>query len=488
MKTIMRYRFLKTCLWCFALVPFVLSGTAHAQASQAQAQASQANAQPQGQSQKIYNNQQLDQMLAPVALYPDSLLSQIFMATTYPSDVAEAAAWSAANPKAQGDDAIKQINTKPWDPSVQSLVAFPQVLAQMKQHPDWVQNMGDAFLAQPDDVMASVQRLRNQAKAAGNLSSTSQQKVVEKTAPQQSGGTATYIQIEPADPQVVYVPQYNPTVVYGTWPYPAYPPTYWPPPYGYYGYYPGQALAAGLAFGAGIAITGALWGNCNWGGGDVDINVNRYNSVNNVNNRISGNGNQRWNHNPDNRRGTPYRDQGSRQRFDQGRGGAQQREAFRGRDSQMDANRQRSLQSFDRSTNNGSSMAARRGAGETGSQLNRPSGDNRMGQGGAGERGNIGGGERGNAGGGNRQGDFGGGNRQAGGGEFGGRQQGASARNNAFSGSQSPGSSRSQMNRGQSSQRSMSQSRGAGGGGGRQMSRPAPSRGGGGGGRRRIGV
>jgi hypothetical protein len=462
------------------MLPFVMSGAAHAQTSPAQAQ-------PQGQSQKIYNSQQLDQMLAPVALYPDALLSQIFMAATYPSDVAEAATWSAANPKAQGDDAVKQVNTKPWDPSVQSLVAFPQVLAQMKQHPDWVQNVGDAFLAQPDDVMASVQRLRTQAKAAGNLSSTSQQKVTEQAAPPGSTEGPTIIQIEPADPQVVYVPQYNPSVVYGSWPYPAYPPTYWPPPYGYY---PGQALATGLAFGVGIAITGALWGGFNWGHGDVNVNVNRYNSVNNVNNRISGNGNQRWNHNPDNRRGTPYRDQGSRQRFDQGRGGSQQREAFRGRDSQMDANRQKSLQSFDRSTNNGSSNAARRGAGETGSQLNRPSGDNRGGQG-VGGGADRGGANRGNAGGGNRQGgagDFGGGNRQGAGGDFSGRQQGSSARNNAFSGSQSPGSSRSQANRGQSSQRSMSQSRGAGGGAGRQMSRPAPSRGGGGGGRRRIGV
>lgn len=476
MKTTMRYGFLQACLWCLALLPLALTATAHAQASQA--------AQPQGQSQgeKIYNNQQLDQMLAPVALYPDALLSQIFMATTYPSDVAEAAAWSAANPKAQGDDAVKQVNTKPWDPSVQSLVAFPQVLAQMKEHPDWVQNVGDAFLAQPDDMMASVQRLRAQAKASGNLKSNEQQKVTEQAAPAGSTEGTTIIQIEPSNPEVVYVPSYNPTVVYGSWPYPAYPPTYWPPPYGYY---PGQALAAGLAFGAGIAITGALWGGFNWGHGDVNVNVNRYNSVNNVNNRISGNGNQRWNHNPDNRRGTPYRDSASRERFDQGRGGSQQREAYRGRDTARDASRQNSLKSFDRATNNGSSVAARRGAGETGAALNRPSGGSRGAQG-AGDRGNVGGAnrgggqmaDRGNVGGGDR-----GGSRQ----DFGGNRQAGGARDNAFTGSQSPGSSRSQMNRGQASQRSMSQSRGAGGGGGRQMSRPAPSRGGGGG-RRRIGV
>lgn len=481
------------CLACLLLMvagPVAALGAQGAQGAQS-AQGAQGATSPQGSTQKTFSNQQLDQMLAPVALYPDALLSQVLMASTYPGNVADAAAWSAAHPKIQGDDAVKQVANTAWDPSVQSLVAFPQVLAQMKQQPEWVQNMGDAFLAQPDDVMASVQRLRAQAQKAGNLKTTEQQKVVVQQAPASSSTpNTTVIQIEPANPEVVYVPSYNPQVVYGTWAYPSYPPYYWPPPPGY-AYPVASGLAAGIAFGVGIAAVNCMWGGFNWGHGDVDINVNRYNNINNVNNRISGNGNgrQNWNHNPSNRRGTPYRDQGSRDRFGQGVGGANQREAFRGND----ANRQRALQSFDRSTGNGSSMAARRGAGESGAALNRPSGGNRQaggqGVGGGADRGNFGnqshgnlGGERGNAGGparvnggGQQHGNFGGGGERA--------SQGP--RNNAFSGGQSPGSAHSQMNRGQASQRSMSQSRGAGAGAGRQMSRPAPSRGGGGGGRRR---
>lgn len=476
MKTTRIYGIPRFCLLC--LLGVLFAGPVAAQSTQ--------SAPPAGQ--KVYNNQQLDQMLAPVALYPDALLSQVLMACTYPSNVADAAAWSAAHPKVQGDDAVKQVSNQSWDPSVQSLVAFPQVLAQMKQQPEWVQNMGDAFLAQPDDVMASVQRLRAQAQKAGNLKTTEQQKVVVQQAPASAAApSTTVIQIEPANPEVVYVPSYNPTVVYGTWAYPSYPPPYWPPPPGYY--YPvATGLAAGIAFGVGVAAVNSLWGGFNWGHGDVDINVNRYNNINNVNNRISGNGNNRatWNHNPSNRRGTPYRDQGSRERYGQGVGGANQREAFRGND----ANRQRALQSFDRSTGNGSSMAARRGAGETGAALNRPSGGNRPGggQGAAGgvDRGNLGA-DRGNVGGQGR-GDLGGQHRGNAGaqqhGNFGGDRASQGPRNNAFSGGQSPGSAHTQMNRGQSSQRSMSQSRGAGAGAGRQMSRPAPARAGGGGRRR----
>ncbi|PXV60588.1 Protein of unknown function [Dyella jiangningensis] len=441
--------FWRICLVCLLCVPLLLVGPVAAQGQQ-------------GSTQKIYNNQQLDQMLAPVALYPDALLSQVLMACTYPSNVADAAAWSAAHPKAQGDDAVKQVANQPWDPSVQSLVAFPQVLAQMKQQPDWVQNVGDAFLAQPDDVMASVQRLRAQAQKAGNLKSTDQQKVVVQQAPASAPST-TVIQIEPANPQVVYVPTYNPTVVYGTWAYPSYPPTYWPPPPGY-AYPVASGLAAGLAFGTGIAIANSLWGGFDWGHNDVNINVNRYNNIN-VNNRISGNGNVNWNHNPDYRRGTPYRDQASRQRYGQGVGGASQRQAFRGNDAAANANRERALQSFDRSTNNGSSMAARRSAGETGAALNRPAAGNRAG---GAERGNIGGQARG--------GNIGGETR----GNFAGNRSNAGPRNNAFSGVQSPGSARTQFDRGQASQRSMSSFHGAGAGAGRQVSRPAPSRGAGG--------
>jgi len=469
MKTTRHHPFCRIFLCSVLSVPLLLASAAMAQTAQAPA--------PSQGSQKIYNNQQLDQMLAPVALYPDALLSQVLMACTYPSNVADAAAWSAAHPKTQGDDAVKQVSSQPWDPSVQSLVAFPQVLAQMKQQPQWVQNVGDAFLAQPDDVMSSVQRLRAQAQKAGNLKSNEQQKVVVEQAPPSAPST-TVIQIEPANPQVVYVPTYNPTVVYGTWAYPSYPPPYWPPPPGY-AYPVASGLAAGLAFGTGIAIANSLWGGFDWGHNDVNINVNRYNNIN-VNNRISGNGNVNWNHNPDYRRGTPYRDQGSRQRYGQGVSGANQRQQFRGND----ANRERALQSFDRSTNNGSSMAARRSAGETGAALNRPAGGNRAGGegiGGNASRGNLGGQTRGNVSGqtrsnlgGETRGNVGANNRAS-----------AGPRNNAFGGAQSPGTSRNQFDRGQASQHSMSNFHGAGASAGRQVSRPAPSRAGGGGFRRR---
>jgi hypothetical protein len=377
---------------------------------------------------------------------------------------------------------------------VQSLVAFPQVLAQMKERSDWVQNVGDAFLAEPDQVMASVQRLRTKAQQAGNLKSNEQQKVIVQQAPAEAAApSTTYIQIEPTNPEVVYVPSYNPTVVYGSWAYPGYPPYYWPPPAGYYPY--GGALAAGLMFGAGIAITNSLWGGMNWGHGDVNINTNRYNNINRESNRISGNGNgnSRWNHNAENRRGTPYRDSASRERYGQGVGGADNRQGYRGREGAAGGDRQRAMQSFDRNTNNGSSAAARRGAngGAAGPARAAPS-DRMAGNAGAGRGGQGAGGfgdrnaGAGNAAG-NRMAGQGGGNR-GGAGNYGQRGGGGSqTRNNAFGGVQSAGSSRTQTNRGQASQRSMGSSRGAGGGGGRQMSRPSPSRGGGGG-RRRLGA
>nr|WP_086909241.1 DUF3300 domain-containing protein [Paraburkholderia hospita] len=231
------------------------------------------------------SNQQLDSLTAPIALYPDALLAQVLMAATFPQDVTAAAAWSKANSQYKGDDAVKAVASEPWDPSVQSLVAFPQVLATMASKPDWVTQLGNAFLAQPDDVMDSVQRLRKQAQSAGNLKTSEQQKVIVEQ---------STIQIVPANPQVVYVPTYNPTVVYGAWPYPAYPPVYVPPP-------PGYAIATGfmtgLAFGAGVAVANSLWGGFNWNNHDVNINVNRYNNIN-VNNRITSNtSTANWNRN-----------------------------------------------------------------------------------------------------------------------------------------------------------------------------------------------
>lgn len=298
----------------------------------------------------VFTQEQLDQMLAPIALYPDPLLAQVLMASTYPGEVAEAVTWSKAHPDAKGDDAVKQVAGQPWDPSVQALVAFPQVLATLGQDPVWVQRLGDAFLAQPDDLMNGVQRLRQQAKAAGNLQSNQYQNVTVQAAPaskpaasQSAPVTNQTIIIQPADPQTVYVPTYNPTTTYGTWAYPASPPAYYPPPPAYY---PGQALVAGLAFGTGVAIVASLWGDCDWNHHDVDIDVNRYNSLN-VNNQINT-VNNKWQHNPVHRDGVPYRDARNREQYGRQLDGARDRAAYRGDDAERARERQNALNSLDR--------------------------------------------------------------------------------------------------------------------------------------------
>ncbi|MFM0730912.1 DUF3300 domain-containing protein [Paraburkholderia sediminicola] len=281
------------------------------------------------QSAAKMSTQQLDSLTAPIALYPDALLAQVLMAATFPQDVQAAAAWSKANAKLQGDDAVKAVASQPWDPSVQSLVAFPQVLATMASKPDWVSQLGTAFLGQSNDVMDSVQRLRKQAQAAGNLKTSSQQKVVVEQ---------STIQIVPANPQVVYVPTYNPTVVYGTWPYPAYPPVYVPPPPGYA---IATGFATGLAFGAGVAVANSLWGGFNWNTHDVNINVNRYNNIN-VNNRLNVNSNTtNWNRNTNVNRNV--NNANLNRNVNNNLGGAQ-RDAYRGRDDAARAQAQQTLQ------------------------------------------------------------------------------------------------------------------------------------------------
>ncbi|MDB6145814.1 MAG: hypothetical protein JWP80_4858 [Pseudomonas sp.] len=317
----------------------------------------------------VFTQEQLDQMLAPIALYPDPLLAQILMASTYPGEIGEAVAWSKAHPDAKGDDAIKQVANQPWDPAVQALVAFPQVLATMGQDPIWVQRLGDAFLAQPDEVMKGVQRLRHQAQEAGNLQSNQYQSVTvqavaapapEAPAPSNTtvmtqsappASTSTII-IQPADTQVVYVPSYNPTTAYGPWPYPASPPVYYPPPPAYY---PGQALMTGLAFGVGVAAVGALWGECDWGNNDVDIDVNRSNNfsgntrtTNNQSNQTPNNQKNKWQHNAAHRDGVPYRDSKSREQYGRQLDGANQRDAYRGDNAQRTQAREKARGSMDR--------------------------------------------------------------------------------------------------------------------------------------------
>lgn len=300
---------------------------------------------------KSFTQPQLDQLVAPIALYPDPVLAQILMASTYPSNVVQAVQWSRDNPKAQGDSAVKRVANQPWDPSVKSLVALPQLLALMGENPEWVQNLGDAFLAQPDDVMNTVQKLRQAAQKNGSLTSNAQQKVIIQPAnttriPSKSTTVVTSqpqtIIIEPTNPQVVYVPSYNPNVVYGTWATPAYPPVYLPPP-------PGEqftnGLVSGIGFGIGVATTYALFSSLDWHDDDhhhhdddhhhddgyhddghggnyhqgnnyvnnshVNINVNNYNHI------TGGNigGATQWQHNPAYRAGVPYHDPATSQHF-----------------------------------------------------------------------------------------------------------------------------------------------------------------------------
>ena len=207
----------------------------------------------------------LQQMVAPIALYPDALVSQVLIASTYPIEVVEAYQWSQRNQGLSAAQAQQAVQSQPWDPSVQSLVQFPQILDRMYQGLDWTQDLGEAFMAQQADVMDAVQFLRQQAQAAGNLKTSSQQTVTQQDSD---------IVIQPADPEVVYVPAYDPAEVYGTWA----PDEWYYPPYVYApwpGYYPGSRA---LAFGVGVAV-GVAWSNayhCNWSHGNVYVNHNYY--------------------------------------------------------------------------------------------------------------------------------------------------------------------------------------------------------------------
>ena len=266
-----------------------------------------------------FKQEELDQILAPIALYPDSLLAQIFMASTYPLEVVEASRWAKENEDLKDDALAAALEEKNWDPSVKSLVNFPQVMDFMNEKLDWTQKLGDAFLAQQKDVMDTVQSLRLKAKEEGNLESSKEQTIgVEKET----------IIIESASPTVVYVPTYNPTIVYGTWWYPSYPP--------YYYYPPRYTVRPVFAFGVGVAVGvawGYAWGRCNWRRGDININVNRNTNINrNINRNKYQNGKGQWKHNPQHRKGVSYKNQATSRKFDRGASrDTASREAFRGR-------------------------------------------------------------------------------------------------------------------------------------------------------------
>ena len=377
--------------------------------------------------QTVFKQEELDQLLAPIALHPDPLVSQILMASTYPLEVVQAERWAKQNASLKGDALTAALEKQDWDASVKSLVNFPQVLTMMSEKLDWTQKLGDAFLADQKVVLDTIQKLRAKAQESGNLKTTQEQTVIVEE---------KIIKIEPANPQVIYVPSYNPTVVYGAWPYPAYPP--------YYYYPPGYVATSMFAFGAGVAMGAAwgyAWGNSNWGGGNVDVDVNRnFNSNRNIDRSKYQGGDRgqggRFQHNPEHRKGVSYRDQGTAQKFNRAstNDAIKSREQFRGRAEE------------------GRQDIGRGGASD------RASIGDRGGQGGPGDRGGAG-------------------NRGGGGSSIGG---GSGSRGGAFSGvDRGGGAASSASSRGSASRGSSGGggSRGGGGGGG--------GRGGGGGGGRR---
>ena len=259
------------------------------------------------QARPAYTQPELDQMLAPIALYPDALLSQILMASTYPIEVAEAARWSRANPGLQGDAAVQMAQDRDWDPSVKSLVAFPNVLARMAENPEWTRALGDAFIAQEPQVMETVQALRRRAHAAGQLASDDRVRVIEQ---------AQTIEIVPAHPQTIYVPYYDPWIAYGPWWWPAYPPVVWAPWPGYVrAYRPG--FSVGFWWGAPVGISaGFFFGGVDWPRRHVRIvHVDNYYVRPVVVNRRFVVAPGRWQHDPWHRRGVAYRDPALSRRF-----------------------------------------------------------------------------------------------------------------------------------------------------------------------------
>lgn len=244
---------------------------------------------------------QLDNLVAPIALYPDPLLGQILAASTYPLEIVEANQWLQQNKNLKGQALLDAARQQNWDPSVQALVALPDVLARLTQDIRWTTDLGNAFLAQQADVMNAVQRMRTRAQGSGKLQSNPQENVTTQT---QNGQTV--IQIEPANPQVIYVPEYDPAWVWGPPLIGVYPPLW----------YPGVGI--GFTFGPGIYI-GAFFGGCcgwgafgwgwgfNWFGGGLLVNnyfLHRYGFA-----EFHGgpfHGTEAWAHNPLHRGGVPY--------------------------------------------------------------------------------------------------------------------------------------------------------------------------------------
>jgi hypothetical protein len=281
-------------------------------------------AQPASQSPpsaELLKPEQLEALVAPIALYPDELLANVLAASTYPLEVVQSDRWLKERKNLKGEALKKEVDKQSWDDSVKALASTADVISMMSDKIDWTKNLGDAVLAQQADVMDAIQRLRTKAYDSKKLVTTKQQKVSVQTQESKQA-----IVIESADPNTMYVPYYDPAAVYGTWPYADYPPYY----FGYPSYIGAGVIAAGLAFGTGWAIGrwGNYWGGgCNWG--NRNLYVNHYNKINNIGNN--------WQHNPAHRQGVRYNNANVQQRFGNNnlKAGASNRMDFRGRDGQQ---------------------------------------------------------------------------------------------------------------------------------------------------------
>lgn len=270
---------------------------------------------------ELLKPEQLEALVAPIALYPDELLANVLAASTYPLEVVQADRWLKERKALKGDALKEQVEKQSWDNGIKALSSTPDVISMMSDKIDWTKSLGDAVLAQQADVMDAIQRLRSKAYDNKKLVTTKQQKVSVQTQENKQA-----IVIESASPDTMYVPYYNPATVYGTWPYTEYPPYY----FGYPSYIGAGVIATGLAFGAGWAI--GRWGNY-WGGGfnwsNRSLYVNHYNRLNNVGNS--------WQHDPAHRQGVRYNNANVQQRFGNNnlRAGASNRMDFRGRGGQQ---------------------------------------------------------------------------------------------------------------------------------------------------------
>jgi len=258
------------------------------------------------------SNDQLDSLVAPLALYPDPLLAQTLAASTYPLEIIQLQQWMGKHPDLKDKALTDAVMKENWDPSIQAMAPFPDVVKQLAENVKWTSELGNAFLAQQSDVMDAVQRMRAKAKNSGNLKTTEQQKVETKTVESKQ-----VIVIEPAKTEVIYVPSYNPTVVYGP-PVVAYPPVYYPPPPPPGAYVASAAISFGVGMMVGAAMSGGWGYGCGWGNNNVNINVNNnyvknYNRQN-VNNQI-GSGNNTWQHNSQHRGGAPYADRATANKY-----------------------------------------------------------------------------------------------------------------------------------------------------------------------------